>query len=135
MSKTITQEELAKHNSEKDCWLAIHGSVYDVTEFLPDHPGGYEVMAAVAGKDATTEFEDIGHSTQSRRSADQYMKGVLEGKEEIVNEAKEKGWDGKGIPDPAHVGLQEEGTMTGVLVAVVVGAVACGAYYYKTYLA
>ena len=22
--------------------------VYDVTEFLPDHPGGYEVMAAVA---------------------------------------------------------------------------------------
>lgn len=32
-------EECSKHKSEKDCWIVVHGKVYDVTEFLDEHPG------------------------------------------------------------------------------------------------
>ena len=37
-AKKITMEEVQKHNSDDDCWLAIKGKVYDVTPFLDDHP-------------------------------------------------------------------------------------------------
>ena len=30
-AKTFTMEEVKKHNTRNDCWLAIHGKVYDVT--------------------------------------------------------------------------------------------------------
>ncbi|KDO61157.1 hypothetical protein CISIN_1g045035mg, partial [Citrus sinensis] len=36
--------------------------VYEVTKFLEDHPGGDEVFLSVTGKDATDDFEDVGHS-------------------------------------------------------------------------
>ncbi len=56
-TKTYTLEEIATHNLETDCWLAIEGKVYDVTEFIPNHPGGKAVLAG-CGKDATTLFND-----------------------------------------------------------------------------
>ncbi len=52
-----TLEEIAKHNSENDCWVILNDSVYDVTEFLPDHPGGKKAILVYAGRDATEEFE------------------------------------------------------------------------------
>lgn len=29
-----------QHNKPDDCWVIIHGKVYDVTGFLGEHPGG-----------------------------------------------------------------------------------------------
>ncbi len=37
--RIITLAELSAHSTEKDCWIAIHGKVYDVTNFLDSHPG------------------------------------------------------------------------------------------------
>jgi Cytochrome b5-like Heme/Steroid binding domain len=48
-AKSVTQGELEKHTDEKDCWLAIHGKVYDVSSYLVDHPGGLDVMMEYAG--------------------------------------------------------------------------------------
>lgn len=31
----------------------VKGKIYDVTEFLENHPGGPEIIIANAGKDAT----------------------------------------------------------------------------------
>lgn len=48
--KKYTFEDVAKHNTKDDCWMIIHGKVYDVTSFLPEHPGGEEVMLESQGK-------------------------------------------------------------------------------------
>jgi len=47
--------------------------VYNVTEYLDEHPGGGEVMLSVAGKDATNDFEDVGHSSHARSMLAKYM--------------------------------------------------------------
>ncbi|KAL2918137.1 hypothetical protein HK105_202064 [Polyrhizophydium stewartii] len=57
--RTITLDEVAKHNSASDCWVVIHGSVYDLTAFLSEHPGGSKVILKQAGKDATAAFEQV----------------------------------------------------------------------------
>lgn len=44
---------VAKHTSADDCWVVLYGNVYDVTEFLPNHPGGTKIILKLAGKDAT----------------------------------------------------------------------------------
>jgi succinate dehydrogenase/fumarate reductase flavoprotein subunit len=51
-----TAEEVAKHNKPDDCWVIVNGQVLDVTEFLPDHPGGKKAILIFAGRDATDEF-------------------------------------------------------------------------------
>jgi len=53
--RTFTVEEVAKHSTEKDCWLIIEGQVYDVTKFVPRHPGG-SLIYVKAGGDSTQLF-------------------------------------------------------------------------------
>ncbi len=37
---TLSFNELQKHTSSSDCWIAVHSKIYDVTDFLNEHPGG-----------------------------------------------------------------------------------------------
>ncbi|XP_060203958.1 cytochrome b5 [Lycium barbarum] len=71
-------EEVAKHNKTKDCWLILSGKVYDVTPFMDDHPGGDEVLLSATGKDATNDFEDVGHSDSAREMMDKYYIGEID---------------------------------------------------------
>ncbi len=59
-NRKITAEELQQHATAKDCWFVIDGIVYDVTKYQDTHPGGNAVMVEHAGKDCTSNFEDIG---------------------------------------------------------------------------
>ncbi|KAJ6844868.1 cytochrome b5 [Iris pallida] len=77
-SKLFHFEEVSKHNATKDCWLIIEGKVYDVTPFMDDHPGGDEVLLAATGKDATNDFEDVGHSNSAREMMDKYYIGDID---------------------------------------------------------
>ena len=40
----FTLEEVAKHDNEDDCWMVINGKVYDVTDYIDDHPGGDVIL-------------------------------------------------------------------------------------------
>eukprot|EP00163_Fabomonas_tropica_P005870 TRINITY_DN1551_c0_g1_i1.p1 TRINITY_DN1551_c0_g1~~TRINITY_DN1551_c0_g1_i1.p1 ORF type:complete len:543 (-),score=148.07 TRINITY_DN1551_c0_g1_i1:264-1892(-) len=55
--RSYTWEEVAEHNTEDDCWVSIAGKVYDITAWLPKHPGGDEHLLLCAGRDATDMFE------------------------------------------------------------------------------
>ncbi|KZT05333.1 uncharacterized protein LAESUDRAFT_726963 [Laetiporus sulphureus 93-53] len=59
MERVISGKEVAEHNSRESCWIIVHGKVYDVTEFLPEHPGGSKIILKYAGKDATAEYDPI----------------------------------------------------------------------------
>lgn len=48
--KIITLQDCKAHNKEEDCWLVISGKVYDVTEFLDEHPGGFDIVLAATGR-------------------------------------------------------------------------------------
>jgi len=53
---TVTREELTKHTTDEDIWIAIKGKVYDVTGFMQNHPGGLKPLQHYAGKDGTDGF-------------------------------------------------------------------------------
>lgn len=56
----VSIEEVKKHVTRDDgVWVIIHGKVYDVTEWLDEHPGGSKILLKYAGKDATEEFDPI----------------------------------------------------------------------------
>lgn len=50
MAPTYSLEEVSKHTKTGDVWIAIRGKVYNVSEFMSDHPGGEEVIRDVAGQ-------------------------------------------------------------------------------------
>ncbi|KAF3322445.1 cytochrome b5 isoform A-like protein [Carex littledalei] len=76
--KVLKFDEVAKHNVAKDCWLIISNKVYDLTPFMDEHPGGDEVLLAATGKDATNDFEDVGHSNSAREMMAQYYVGDID---------------------------------------------------------
>ena len=69
-----TLEEVQRHNKETDMWLAIHGNVYDVTDFRQKHPGGPELLNQHAGTDASEAFEE----DAARKLMNGYLIGKLE---------------------------------------------------------
>ncbi|PKA62062.1 Cytochrome b5 [Apostasia shenzhenica] len=77
-ANVYTLADVSNHISREDCWLIIGSKVYNVTKFLEDHPGGDEVLLAVSGKDATNDFEDVGHSATARAMMDEYYIGVID---------------------------------------------------------
>ena len=58
MSKSFTTKEVSSHTSTEagGLWLIIEGDVYDVSNFVDEHPGGAKIMKRVGGKDATKQF-------------------------------------------------------------------------------
>ncbi|XP_039161682.1 cytochrome b5 isoform X1 [Eucalyptus grandis] len=52
--------------------------VYDVTKFLEDHPGGDAVLLSATGKDATDDFEDVGHSSTAKAMMDEFYVGEID---------------------------------------------------------
>lgn len=56
--KIYTLAEVKTHNKQTDCWLAVNGSVYNVTSFIPNHPGGPQRIIPLCGTDATSNFTE-----------------------------------------------------------------------------
>eukprot|EP01084_Bolivina_argentea_P040501 74848_1 len=65
MARQITEQELARHNYQSDCWIAIRGKVYDITTFIKEHPGGIGLLSVYGGRDVTEQFESVAHSARA----------------------------------------------------------------------
>lgn len=113
----ITLATVAKHKTRNDIWLSIHDKVYNVTEYMENHPGGEEVLMDRAGAIATEDFEDVGHSRDARKQLDKYELGMLPPSER----AAKKSDDGS-----------SEGGGAGIMaVPVLLAAIGAGYYYYN----
>lgn len=55
-NKFVPAAEVSKHFQDNDCWVIINDKVYDVTDFLENHPGGKRAIMIYAGKEASEEF-------------------------------------------------------------------------------
>jgi len=75
--KEYTLDEIAKHNSESDCWVAVNGQVLDATSFLSKHPGGKQAILLYSGKDATEEFNMMHKPDVVQKYAPEIIIGTL----------------------------------------------------------
>lgn len=56
--------ELTLHNTQDDCWMAIHGVVYDLTSYGPRHPAGDQWIWDRCGMEATADYDRYHKSTR-----------------------------------------------------------------------
>jgi hypothetical protein len=70
--KNVSIDELSKHNTHDDCWVAIFGDVYDLTSFAEEHPAGAASIYKLGGKDGTDEFLSV------------HNQGMMEDFEEVL---------------------------------------------------
>ncbi|CAF1335639.1 unnamed protein product [Didymodactylos carnosus] len=75
--KEYTLKEVSNHYRENDCWMIIRDIVYDLTNFIKEHPGGHDIMMEYAGSDATMAFTDKPHSKHASRLLQKYIVGEL----------------------------------------------------------
>ncbi|MEK6926199.1 MAG: cytochrome b5-like heme/steroid binding domain-containing protein [Nanoarchaeota archaeon] len=79
-SGSISSSELSKHSKQSDCWISYKGKVYDLTKWLPKHPGSAAAIAPYCG--TSSEFEKAfsdkhGTSQVQRMVAEGIYKGEL----------------------------------------------------------
>jgi len=88
---TFPQADVAAHNTAKSCYVTIGTKVYDVTEFLEDHPGGAVLILQYAGKDVKEAMEDPishAHSEAAWEMLDDYLVGFM-ATEKVMQAVKE----------------------------------------------
>ena len=62
---SYTAAQVATHKDASSCWTSISGSVYDLTKWISQHPGGPDRILSICGIDGTSAFEGQ-HGGQSR---------------------------------------------------------------------
>ncbi|KIY70836.1 fatty acid-2 hydroxylase [Cylindrobasidium torrendii FP15055 ss-10] len=87
--KIVTHDEVAKHDTVMSCWLSFQDRVYDVTNFLADHPGGDDIMLKYAGKNVDTVMadpEEHEHSESAYEMMSEFLIARIGGEEHTCSE-------------------------------------------------
>lgn len=64
-----TMAQVAAHNTASSCWTAINGSVYNVTSWISQHPGGQQAIISLCGTDGSAAFNGQ-HGGQRRPASE-----------------------------------------------------------------
>ncbi|KAA8572395.1 hypothetical protein EYC84_003017 [Monilinia fructicola] len=59
MPRSISVQEISQHNLPSDLWIVVDNTVYDLTDFAPEHPGGSSIIGKYAGRDASKAYSEI----------------------------------------------------------------------------
>jgi hypothetical protein len=73
-----TMGEVGQHATATSCWTVINDQVYDVTDWISQHPGGSDKILSLCGKDGSSAFTTQ-HNGQSRPESElsQFLIGPL----------------------------------------------------------
>jgi len=73
-----TMTDVSLHNNESNCWTAINGFIYNVTSWIPQHPGGRDKIISLCGIDGSSAFNSQ-HGEQARPASEleNFRIGVL----------------------------------------------------------
>lgn len=55
---TYSMSDVARNAGADSCWSVIDRHVYDLTEWIGQHPGGSSAILSLCGKDGTAAFHD-----------------------------------------------------------------------------
>jgi len=72
----FTMEEVERHNKRDDGWMVIYGDVLDISSFVEEHPGG-SIIAQYLGKESTSIFEELGHSSDAYEKLNSFKIGRI----------------------------------------------------------
>lgn len=56
-STPYTLADISQHASADDCWVALHGEVYDLTGYIDAHPAGPQSIISSCGTDGSDAFD------------------------------------------------------------------------------
>lgn len=74
--KIYSMNTVKKHNKVNDAWVVYDNEVFDITNWIPNHPGG-KVIEKGMGKDITEMFDSVGHSQNAKIIMQKYLIGRL----------------------------------------------------------
>ncbi|XP_032689735.1 cytochrome b5-like [Odontomachus brunneus] len=88
--------DVAKCNGKNGArtWVVIYDNVYDVTDYLDQHPGGADLLDEYAGRDATSEFDEFGHSSDAKKLMKKFLLGELKDEDKRANRKKKHVFNG-----------------------------------------
>jgi len=73
--RKFSWDEIAKHKHTNDCWIVVKGKVYDVTSWVPNHPGGRMILHG-GGRESTAMFVSY-HPLYVQKKLEQYLIGEV----------------------------------------------------------
>jgi cytochrome b involved in lipid metabolism len=53
---TYTMAEVEANSSKESCYTIIDGKVYNITSYIPQHPGGERDIMKICGRDGSSMF-------------------------------------------------------------------------------
>jgi len=71
----ITLEEIKKHNNINSLWIIVKNKVYDITEYINQHPAGIKCLIDNGGKDCT--FHISFHNKIAKQILKKYLIGYV----------------------------------------------------------
>ncbi|KAI4274564.1 MAG: hypothetical protein L6R38_006065 [Xanthoria sp. 2 TBL-2021] len=103
LSRSVTIDELRKHDDENDPWFVINNEVYSGTSFMKEHPGGAQSIISAAGLDTTDEFMAI-HSETAKSMMPGYHIGTLDAAaQKTLSEPEMHPVSDSGEPEPTFL--------------------------------
>ena len=76
---TYTLAQVAANSTQASCWTIVNGSVYNITSYIKNHPGGVNAISKICGRDGTSTFSNQhGGSSSIAVILSTYKIGILD---------------------------------------------------------
>jgi cytochrome b involved in lipid metabolism len=66
---SFTMAEVATHATAQSCWSVVDATIYDLTAWISQHPGGAAKILAICGKDGSQAFNGMHGSNEQAKAA------------------------------------------------------------------